>query len=145
MQVVLGEAMRKIIFFDGLHNIFFVAAMIGFSLSIFSFGSHLMANFDFSVLKVDRICEMPLNNRCEDHYLVKGKDGKMETMIPSGYKFRNGELAIGNHLKKNRFELSYQVNGARVDWAYLILHTTGVLLSCIIFIWWQFLTKKLAH
>lgn len=136
--------MRKIIFVEGLHNVFFLVATILAILSIVSLVAQYYAAFNFVILKIDRTCEQPpLNNRCVDHYLVKRKDGSSETLMPSAYKFRESELVVGNSLMKEKFSLDYWVNERKVQWAYLTLHLVGIALSFILFVWWQYLSKEL--
>ena len=138
-----GLQMKKIIYVEGLHNAFFVVAVVGTIFTLVSLVAQFYATFDFVILKIDRICEQPLNNRCVDHYLVKRKDGGYETLTPSAYKFRESELVTGNSLKKNRFALRYEVNGRSVRWDYFTLHVMGIGLSGLIFVWWQYLSRKL--
>ena len=134
--------MRRIVFVDGLHNVFFIAAVVGAILTLTSLSIQYYSTFDFVILKIDRICEQPLNNRCVDHYLVKRENDPYETLTISAYKFRESELAVGNSFKKNRFTFEYWVNGRKVQWGYLTLHIAGMILSSLVFVWWQYLSRK---
>lgn len=136
--------MRRIIFTDNFHNIFFIVAVVGLLFTLTSLIMHIYSAFDFTILKIDRICEQPLNNRCVDYYLVSRKNGSSGILTFPAYKFQESELVVGNSIRKDRFMVAYWVNGKKVQWRYLTLHVVGIAASCLIFVWWQYLSRKLA-
>lgn len=71
---------------------------------------HFFFRGDFTVLATYQECEQPLNNRCSPVYRLRERDGDehMETL-----RSFLGEVAVGSHIQKDRFAMSYWVNGHR--------------------------------
>jgi len=147
MCLVFSEVLqvRRIVFVEGLHNAIFIASAVGILFSTISLITHIFSEFDFTVLKIETICEKPLNNRCVDHYSVINKNGASVDLTLSAYKLRPNEVVVGNSLKKDRFSLEYWVNGKKVQWEYFFLHIMVITMSVLCFIWWQYLSRKITE
>ncbi len=73
-------------------------------------GEHFLFRGDFTVLQTYRECEQPLNNRCSQVYRLREKDDDEHVETLRSFL---GEVAVGSHIQKDRFAMSYRVNGGR--------------------------------
>ena len=134
--------MSKHLFKNGYHNLFLAAAIFCSFVFFEELSNDLLSSYDMKILKVELVCEQPLNNRCDYQYWVQGNEGKNSRIQINGNLFGFDELVAGNTIKKNKFSFAYEVNGQEsksksVTYLFRILLVILVLLSV-----WRYLTPQ---
>jgi hypothetical protein len=91
---------------------------------------------NFVVVDSYPVCEMPLNNRCIEHYKVYGKNGSKEDITPFGTEFESGRLFKGVRFEKNNYGFSYKIDNTLERWPFLIQQLTFCLLGFLGIVLW---------
>ncbi len=109
------------------HVGFWLALMVWTVLG-WQLGEHFLFQGDFTVLQTFQECEQPLNNRCSPVYRLREKDG--DEHVESLRSFL-GEVVVGSHIQKDRFAMSYRINGdreaLRIDGSWLLASLLSLL------------------
>ncbi|QBB68934.1 hypothetical protein ELE36_00265 [Pseudolysobacter antarcticus] len=93
---------------------------------------------DFVVVSKYAVCEQPLNNRCEAHYVTRSANGTSGELAPFGYEFESEALEPGSRVVKRDIGFSNEINGKRELWPYLWPHIIVSLLGEAGLLIWYF-------
>ncbi len=90
---------------------------------------------DFVIISQHQECEQPLNNRCDNVYVVQrasGEKGVIEGWVPlDDWRFQDG-----NHLQKKAGNFRFTVNGQLEEWPSLQLFSFQIVAGiCGLLIW----------
>lgn len=126
----------KSFFIDGPHNLIFAFSVLLLIVPVFFFFRYLVHEANFAILTITKVCQQPLNNRCNNVYGIQDQAGHKDNISIEGYIFRDEELLIGNSILKKAFRLKYYLNGKLAFWAFY----GGSLMSIVtglagIFVW----------
>ena len=101
---------------------------------------------DFTISEIKRVCEQPLNNRCQNIYFGRKSDSSVELLefVPMAYEFSEGDLVIVHKIAKRKFEFDYSVNGRLRLWTstFLLNHLAIVFLSLVLFFLWFYINRN---
>lgn len=89
-------------------NVGFWLALLIWSVLGWRLGEHALFQGDFTVVGTQQECAQPLNNRCTPAYRVREHNGDEHLETLSSFL---GEATVGSHIQKDRFSMSYRVNG----------------------------------
>ena len=134
--------MRKPFFVTGLHNFFFAAGIVGCFIFLQAALHTWYFECEIRVLKIELVCQQPLNNRCQYEYLGEYKDGTL-SKIDFAYLFRTGELTVGDSVKKDKFSFEYQLNRKKMVWEFASHYLSILFFSLVALGLWRYLTLKI--
>ena len=93
---------------------------------------------DFVIISQHQGCEQPLNNRCDNVYVVERTSGEKDVIdgwvSPGDWQFQDG-----NHLQKKAGNFWYTVNGQLEEWPSLQLFSSQIVASICGLLFWFFL------
>jgi len=96
-----------------------------------------------TIVSANTTCMQPWNNRCATAYIFKARDGSRQRYVagPTDQALPR-RLPVGTVLVKDRWTLSYSLNGRKID-DFPILFYCGVLvLGLGGFAWWVLLRMR---
>lgn len=79
---------------------------------------------DGKVVSSETSCMQPANNRCATVYVVESKDGVHTEYIagPTDHSLQR-RLPVGTNISKQKWHLSYSINGTEIDTFPVVFHT----------------------
>lgn len=133
--------MRKPFFVTGLHNLFFAAGIVGCLIFLQATFHTWYFECEIRILKIELVCQQPLNNRCQYEYFGEHKDGTL-SKIDFAYLFGTGELTVRDSVKKDKFSFEYQLNGKKMVWGFASHYFSILFFSLLALGSWRYLTPK---
>lgn len=120
----------------------FWLALLVWSFLGWHLAEHLLFKGDFTVLESFQECEQPMNNRCSPIYRIREGSGDEHVETLSSFL---GEVAVGRHIQKETFAMSYRVNGRpealRIDGSWLVAALLA-LLSFANAVYWAYRERR---
>jgi hypothetical protein len=94
------------------------------------------------IVSADTSCMQPYNNRCGTIYVVKSRDGSRHTYIagPTDQALPR-RLPVGTVVVKDKWALSYSLNGREIRDFPIIFYSGLLVLGLISAIWWYALFR----
>lgn len=134
--------MAKSYFVTGPHNALFAAAIVLLIIATINLYNQSQLEIDAEIVAIEKKCQQPLNNRCMSIFTMKNKYGSTNQTNRLGIGYPSTDIKIGNWIKKDKFNLHYQVNGVIKDDGDDIDFLLTMLASLVALVLWRILTPR---
>jgi hypothetical protein len=133
--------MKKSIWKSGYHNYFLIIAIYTGFVFFQNVSKYFLTDYNVLIIKIDLVCQQPLNNRCNYEWIGKEINGETKAVDLSAFCEEN-VIAVGDRINKKKLSLNFQLNGNDQGWPGGYFYLKFLIASVVSFIIWLYFVFK---